>query len=126
MSLRSPLSSVLGHGSARQGSHHWWQQRLSAVALAPLGIWFLFALLSLPDFRYDTVRDWLGEPVSAVLVLLFIATALWHSALGLQVVIEDYVGGRLRVVALVASRYAHLVIAALTGFGVLKLAFGGA
>lgn len=126
MSLRSPLGAALGHGSAKEGSQHWWQQRLSAIGLVPLGLWFLFAVLALPDFKYATVSAWLARPLNGVLMLLFLVVALWHSALGVQVVIEDYVGGRLRVPALVLSRYAHIIVGALAGFGILKLALGGA
>lgn len=126
MSLRSPLGRVLGHGSAREGVRHWWQLRTTSVALALLGVWFLFGLLTRPDLGHATVIAWIGRPINAVLLALFVAVSAWHSALGVQVVIEDYVQGRgARVVALVAARFAHILFGVAAVFAVLRIALGG-
>jgi succinate dehydrogenase / fumarate reductase membrane anchor subunit len=126
MSLRSPLGYVLGHGSAREGVHHWWQLRTTSAALAVLGVWFVFALLTLPDLSRASLVDWLGRPFSAVLMLLFVAVSTWHSALGLQVVVEDYVRDKgVRVIVLIAIRFVHVLAGAAALFAVLKLAVGG-
>ena len=127
MSLRTPLGEVLGRGAAKEGVHHWWVQRLTAVALAPLAIWFLVSLLSLPSLDYATVRLWLHEDSTALLLLLLVVTAAWHSQLGVRVVIEDYVANRgARIVALTLSNYLHVLAAAAGVFAILKVALGGA
>jgi len=125
MNLRSPLGYVLGHGSAREGVHHWWHLRTTSAALAVLGAWFLFAVLTLPDLGRAAVAAWLGRPGNAVMMLLFVFAATWHSALGVQVVVEDYVRGKgARVLVLVAVRFLHVLIGAAGLFAVLRLALG--
>jgi len=126
MSLRSPLGYVLGHGSAREGVHHWWHLRTTSAALAVLGIWFVFAVLTLPDLGRASIAAWLGKPFSAVLMMLFVFATVWHSLLGLQVVVEDYVRGKgARVLVLVLLRFVHVLAGAAALFAVLKLALGG-
>ena len=113
MSLRSPLGLVLGRGSAKDGVHHWWQQRVSAVALVPLTLWFAFALLRLPSLDYETVRAWIAAGWSPVLLVLLVLTLAWHSVLGAQVVIEDYVHAKAaKLAALLASSFVHALVAA--------------
>ena len=126
MSLRSPLGRVLGRGSAKQGVHHWWQQRLSAIALIPLTIWFAVSVLSLPSFDHVTVQTWMGQSWTALLLVLFILVATWHSQLGVRVVVEDYVHGGAKTLWLVALTFIHALVAAAGVFAVLKVAFGGA
>ena len=126
MSLRSPLGRVLGLGSARGGSGHWFTQRLTAVALVILGLWFVASLAMLgPGAPHDAIVQWLHSPLAATLAVLLVVVSAWHAQLGLQVVVEDYVGDKgLRVVVLVALKFA-LVVAALVGvLAVLRLAFG--
>jgi succinate dehydrogenase / fumarate reductase membrane anchor subunit len=91
MSLASPLSRVRGLGSAKSGTHHWWQQRLTAAALVPLGLWFIWALLGIDTSDHGAVVRWLREPVTVVLLILLLVSLLHHAQLGIQVVIEDYV-----------------------------------
>jgi succinate dehydrogenase / fumarate reductase membrane anchor subunit len=126
MTMRSPLGSVLGHGAAKQGVAHWWNQRLTAVALAPLGLWFVFSLLSLPDLAYATVVAWIAQPFATALLVLLVGTLAFHSSLGVQVVVEDYVHSRrVRTVLIVIVRFVHL-LAGVTGIvAVLAVAFGG-
>jgi succinate dehydrogenase / fumarate reductase membrane anchor subunit len=126
MSLRSPLGYVLGHGSAREGVHHWWHLRTTSAALAVLGVWFVFAVLTLPDLSRASVVAWLGKPFNAVLMMLFVFATVWHSLLGVQVVVEDYVRGKgARVLVLVLLRFIHVLAGAAALFAVLKLALGG-
>jgi succinate dehydrogenase / fumarate reductase membrane anchor subunit len=127
MSLRSPLAQVLGRGAAKEGVHHWWVQRLTAAALVPLGIWFVVSMLSLPSFAYPALSSWLHEDWTAVLLIVFVPSAAWHSQLGVRVVIEDYVADRgLRTVLLALVGYLHVLAAAAGVFAVLKVALGGA
>jgi succinate dehydrogenase / fumarate reductase membrane anchor subunit len=116
---------VLGLGSARGGSSHWYAQRVTAVALVLLGAWFVASLASLNGTSLDAVTTWLRSPVSSVLAVLFIGVAAHHANLGLQVVVEDYVSSQgTRLAALVAIKFA-LMVAALVGvLSVLRIAFG--
>ena len=123
MSLRSPLGRARGLGSAKDGTHHFWVQRVSAIALIPLTLWFIFSLASLPGASYAQVSWWVGYPAVAVTLVLFIAAALYHSMLGVQVVIEDYVGNEgMKITALLFSKFFHFAVAAASIFAVLKIA----
>ena len=124
MSLRSPLGRVLGLGAANEGSHHWWIQRLTSIALIPLSVWFVIALLCLPAYDHATVHAWVSQTWTALFLVLFIAIATWHSRLGVQVVIEDYVHGGTKTLSLILSTFAHTLVAAAAIFAVLKVAFG--
>ena len=127
MSLQSPLARVLGHGSAKEGTDHWWAQRVSAIGLAILGTWFLISLLGLPGFDRATVVAWIGAPLNSVLLILLSVTLAYHARLGVQVIIEDYVHGPLlKVVSLILSSFAHIFLGMAAVFAVLKIAFGGA
>jgi succinate dehydrogenase / fumarate reductase membrane anchor subunit len=126
VSLRSPLGKVLGSGSAKEGTEHFWVQRVSAVALALLGCWFLVSLLQLDALSYASVLSWIAAPLNSILLALLAATLAWHSSLGIQVIIEDYVHGPFfKVVSLIMSKFAHLLAAAVAIFAVLKISFGG-
>ena len=124
MSLRTPLGRVLGKGSAKEGVHHWWVQRVTSVALIPLLVSFVVSVLTLPSLDYGVVHSWVHQSWTAVFLVLFIALACWHSKLGVQVVIEDYVHGGAKTLALVLSTFLHTLIAAASIFAVLKVAFG--
>jgi succinate dehydrogenase / fumarate reductase, membrane anchor subunit len=126
MSLRSPMSRVLGLGAAKEGSGHWWSQRVSAVALVALTLWFVAALLYLGTFDYSVVLAWARAPLPSLLLVLLVATAVYHSLLGVQVVIEDYVEGGARMVALMLSKFLHIAVGALGVLAVLRIALGGA
>ncbi|HVT34506.1 MAG TPA: succinate dehydrogenase, hydrophobic membrane anchor protein [Nevskiaceae bacterium] len=122
--LRSPLGRARGLGSAKDGVHHFWVQRVSAVALVPLALWFVFSVARLRGADYGMVRHFVHAPSVAVTLILFIAAALYHSALGVQVVIEDYVGGEFKkIVSLLLMKFAHAIVAAAAIFAVLKIAF---
>jgi succinate dehydrogenase / fumarate reductase membrane anchor subunit len=125
-SLRSPLGRAIGHGSAKEGVEPWWIQRLTAVALVPLSLWFVASLVALAGADHDTVRDWLSRPLAAILMLLLIGATFYHAALGLQVVIEDYIHGEgAKFAALVLNKLICLALAVAGIFAVLKIAFGG-
>jgi succinate dehydrogenase / fumarate reductase membrane anchor subunit len=123
MSLRSPLGRVLGRGSAGEGVGHWWVQRVTAVALVPLTSWFAWSLLGLQLQSYDDVRGWLGQPWVAVLTILLVLTLAWHSKLGMQVIVEDYVHGKAaKTTLLLLSTFIHFAAAVAAVFAILLLA----
>jgi succinate dehydrogenase / fumarate reductase membrane anchor subunit len=125
MSFESPLGRVLGLGSAREGAGHWYAQRVTAIAQAILGLWFLFALATLDGLDLAHVRAWVASPIAASLLLLYIATLAWHAILGLQVVIEDYVGAKsLRLAALISIKFALVLAGVAAAIAVLRLALG--
>lgn len=125
MSLMTPLNRVLGLGTAKGAGEHWWLQRMTAVALLPLGLWLALALLALPDFGHATVVAWVSEPLTSILLILTVVAVGYHSSLGVQVVIEDYVTGTgLKALTLMASTLAHVGLSIAAIFAVLKIAFG--
>lgn len=92
MRLTNPLANARGLGSAKEGFHHWWAQRLTAVALVPLCLWFVFSLASCVGANdHAKIIEWLQSPITATLMVLFLFALFYHAALGLQVVIEDYI-----------------------------------
>jgi len=126
MAWGTPLGKVRGLGSAKSGAGHWWQERLTSVSTLVLSVWLLVSLLRLPDLQHDTVAAWLGSPLAAVPMLLFIVSTFHHLKLGMQVVIEDYVhqeGNKL--FALILLNFFAVGGGALAFFAVLKIAFAG-
>jgi succinate dehydrogenase / fumarate reductase membrane anchor subunit len=125
MSLQTPLGRVRGLGSAGTGVHHWWVQRLTSLALVPLAIWLLVSLLTLPALDFVTLVSWIAGTWTATLLALFVLIASWHSSLGVQVILEDYVhDDGLKTLSLVLSGFIHVVLAAAGVFAILRIAFG--
>ena len=123
--MRSPLGRAIGLGSAKEGVEHWWAQRVSALALVPLALWFVIAIIKLAGADRVRFVDWVRHPVEAILLVLLLIATFYHGALGLQVVIEDYVDNRtLRFGLLIVMRLAAIVFAARGIFAVLKLSLG--
>lgn len=125
MNLRTPLGRALGLGAAGNGTHHWWQQRVTAVALALLGAWFATCLLVLDLGDRAALVAWIARPLNAALLALLVLTAAWHSQLGARVIVEDYVHGALKVPLLVALQFLHAIAAAVGAVAVLQIAIGG-
>jgi succinate dehydrogenase / fumarate reductase membrane anchor subunit len=125
MSLRSPLSRVLGLGSAKNGTAHWWAQRVTAVALVPLTLWFVFSLLTLPDFEYETVRTWLSVPITGFLSVLLVSVLSYHSYLGTIVITEDYVASSgMKVLSLMILRFLYVLAGGAAMFAIFRVVFG--
>jgi succinate dehydrogenase / fumarate reductase membrane anchor subunit len=126
MSLRTPLGKVLGSGSAKEGTDHWWMQRVTAIGLLITGTWFLISLAQLETYNHSDLVAWVGAPFNAVMLLLASVTLAWHSSLGLQVVIEDYVHGpAMKVISIILNKFLHIFLGAAAVLAVLKVALGG-
>ena len=125
MSLRNPIARARGLGSAKEGVHHWWSQRLTALALIPLSVWFIYSLVVVTGANYTTVIAWFANPLNAVLMLLFIISLYYHAALGLQVVIEDYIASEWQKIAcLILVKFIALLAGFSAAIAVLKLYLG--
>ena len=125
MKFRTPLSVVRGAGAAKDGTRHWWAQRLTAAALVPLGIGFVVVALALLESDFEGARDALTHPVAAALGILFTIALFHHAQLGLQVVLEDYVHSRgLKVVAIVTVKFAAIALGALSIVSILRILAG--
>lgn len=121
----SPLKAARGTGSSKTGVQHWWQQRLSAIALVPLSIWFLFFLGGLTDTTYPGVLAAIAQPGNAVLLIVLSICLFWHGALGVQVIIEDYIHtGWLEVTLQIALRFGAFVCALVCIMAVLAVWLG--
>ncbi len=126
MSMRSALGRVRGLGSAKSGTGHWWSQRLSAIALVPLTLWFVGSLVVLAGASHAEIVAWVSSPIVASLLVLLVATTFYHSYLGLQVVIEDYVHNEpLKLATLIVVQGASFVLALIGIVSVFMLLFGG-
>ncbi len=124
MSIKTPLGRVRGLGSAKEGTGHWWAQRVSAMALVPLLIWFAVSIATATSLDHATVASWLQRPHNAIGMLLLTLALAYHAKLGLQVVIEDYVHGATKVAALVATNFASIILAVAGVYAVLRVSFG--
>lgn len=126
MSLQTPLARIRGLGSAKSGTHHWWMQRVTAVALVPLTLWFVVAMIKLTGADHAVAAAWIRSPFNAIVLLLLIVATFHHMQLGLQVVIEDYVhhhGAKLAL--MMGQKLLSFALAVIAAFAVLKIAFGG-
>jgi succinate dehydrogenase / fumarate reductase membrane anchor subunit len=124
MMRRTQLGRVRGLGSAKSGTGHWWAQRLTAVALIPLVIWFVVSVITLTGAPQPAVAAWLGNPLTATLMVLLIFATFHHAQLGLQVVIEDYVHGKgTRLALIVLVKFAAILLGTGSVIAVLKLCF---
>ena len=124
MSLRSSLGRVRGLGTAKEGTGHWWTQRLTSLALIPLALWFAASVAAHAGADYEAMRAWVGSPVVASLLLLLIVTTFYHSYLGLQVVIEDYVHSEaVKLASLILVKGASLLFGTIAVVSVLMILF---
>ncbi len=125
MALRTKLSEARGLGTAKEGTHHWWVQRVTSIALIPLTIWFAFALASVARQSHEAVVAWLATPVNAVLMLLFIVATFHHLHLGIQTIMEDYLHKEpVKIAGILGVKLASAALGVAAAFAVLKIAFG--
>lgn len=126
MSYRSPLGRARGLGSAREGTAHWWAQRLTAVALVPLTLWFVIGLIGTIGAEHALVADWIGLPINATLMVILLVALFHHAQLGLQVVIEDYVHHEgLKIAGIMLVKFLAVLLGLASIFAVLDISFGG-
>ncbi len=122
--LRTPLARARGLGTAKDGLHHWTAQRLTAVALVPLVVWFAISLVMMSGADYAAVRAWIGSPFVSVLLILTIAIGLHHGQLGMQVVYEDYTSGGLRLALIVITKFIAVLFGLAAIVSILRIGFG--
>ncbi len=125
MSLSTALAKVRGLGAAKLGTHHWIAQRFTAIALVPFSIWFLVSLMLMMRVDYQTVVAWIQSPPTAILLITFIIVLFHHAQLGMQIVIEDYIGCKvLKLTSLVTLKFASFFAALAATVSVLKIYLG--
>lgn len=118
---RAPFSRVIGLGSARSGVHHWWVQRVSAIALVPLTVWFIAAVIMHTGANYTAFVVWMRNPITQILMTLLLLALFYHTALGLQVVIEDYIHSGAKLAALIVIWLACLAFAVAGIFATVRI-----
>ena len=119
----TPIGQVRGLGSAKEGTHHWWHQRLTAGSNLVLVLWFMISLALLPAYDYATVAAWLSSPLAAIPMLLLVTSVFYHFRMGLQVVIEDYQHDETKVVLLILLNFFTVAVGVTAVFSILKIAF---
>jgi succinate dehydrogenase / fumarate reductase membrane anchor subunit len=120
--MRSPLGHAIGLGSAKEGVEHWWTERVTAVALVPLTLWFVASIIAHTGSDYASFIAWVGTPFTTILMILLLIALFYHTALGLQVVIEDYVHSGAKIPAVVAMRLGCFALAAAGIVAILRIA----
>lgn len=124
-SMRTPLGRVRGLGSAKSGTEHFWLQRVTAIANAPLSLFAIGLIISIAGSNYAAVKATLGSPIVAIPLILFVISATWHMRLGMQIVIEDYVHNEgAKILAILANTFVTAAVGIASVFAILKLSFG--
>ena len=121
VSLRTPLSNAKGLGSAKEGAGHWWVQRLTSVALVPLMLWLVLTLATFDELSYETAIEWMQSPLVAVGLALLVVVMFYHVQLGIQVIVEDYVHGWLKIVTLVLLNFSCISLVFIGLFSIIKV-----
>ena len=121
--MRSPLGRALELGSAKDGVKQWWLERVTAIALVPLTVWFAASIVVHTGNDYATLIAWLRTPITTILMVLLLIALFYHTALGLQVVIEDYIHSGMKIPALLGMRFGCFALAAAGILATLRIAF---
>ncbi len=122
--IRTPLGAARGLGSAKEGAHHWWMQRVSAIALVPLSLYWLSYLPHLTSSNYADFLGWIGAPATAIVAILFVIASFYHAALGIQVIIEDYIISEgLKIATLLLNKFTFFALAAACIFSIAYISF---
>ena len=126
MQFRTPIKEARGLGASHHGTAHWWTQRVTAIAMVPLMLWLVVGLAANAGASYAETVAWLGSPVNAVVMVVLFGVLFYHASLGLQVVLEDYVGHKgVRIALILAVRFLAVVLAVSAILAVLSIALGG-
>ncbi len=125
MNYRSPLARVIGLGSAKEGFAHWWWQRLTALALVPLTLWFTFSMATLTSECFGNVYVWIASPITSTLMIAFVVSLFYHAQLGMQVVIEDYVHHEaLKIISILVIKSLSVILVISSTISILRVALG--
>src|SRR5687768_3774480 len=125
-SIQSPLGRARGLGSAHEGVHHWMAERITSVTSLALMIWLVWSVVNMQDWSHAAFTGWLAQPVNTFLMILTIISVFYHAALGVQVIVEDYVHNEAwKMIQIVGFKLAFLTLALASIFAILKIAFGG-
>lgn len=120
--LRQPLARAQGLGSAKSGSRHWWLQRVTALALTPLTVWFVLSFTALLSADHRTYSQWIGSPLNATLMIALVAILFYHMALGLQVIAEDYLHvDRTKLLVVVSIQFTCLGLAIASFVAIVRM-----
>ena len=121
--MRTDLGRVRGLGTAKDGVHHWWMQRLTAIALIPLTLWFIISIATLNNASYTETVNWLSIPLVSIFMILLVSATLYHALLGVQVVVEDYIHQEgFKFLLLISLKFIFLVLGVVAIFSLLKIA----
>jgi len=121
---KSPLATARGLGSAKEGVGHWWMQRVTSVLMVPLALFLVYSFVGLDSYDYTTVRDWLSGTWVTAAMLMFIVSMFYHSDLGTQVVVEDYIHGKAKVILMMVIKFFHVLLGIAAVLAVLRIALG--
>jgi len=125
VSKQTPLARVRGLGSAKEGTHHFWYQRLTAIALIPLTLWMMISIMMMTSLDHESVVVWMSSPINAVLLLIFILALFFHAQLGVQVVIEDYIHIEWQKIAcIILTKFIAILAGTTSVLAILKVFLG--
>ncbi len=125
MSKQTPLAKARGHGSAKDGTRHFWYQRLTAVALVPLTLWIMVSIMMMASLDHASVVAWMSSPINSVLLLIFILALFFHAQLGVQVVIEDYIDSEWQKIAcIILIKFLAILAGTASALAILKVFLG--
>src|SRR6476646_8257049 len=122
--MRTPLARAIGLGTAKDGVHHWWMQRVSTIALVPLTVWFIAAIIAQTGADYTAFVAWMRNPITDLLMVLLLIALFYHAALGLQVIVEDYVHSAARFAAVIAVRLICFTLGAAGILATIRISLG--
>ena len=128
--MKTPLARARGLGSAKTGSHHWFMQRVTAIALLPLVLWFIWSLMGLldtggADGAFIAAEAWLRDPLHSILMVFLVLAAFYHAILGARVVVEDYIHHEgLKTAKLIAQKLTLTALAVVCLFAIMKISLG--
>ena len=126
MKFRTPISQAKGLGSAKEGAHHWWMQRLTAIALVPLTLWFTFSVASNVGANFEEMYQWISSPWVAAFLLLFFIVSYYHGAIGIQVVLEDYVSSEgTRMLIIIITKLILALLGTASAIAIIRIAATG-